>query len=58
MERLDEYKVLTENIRYYRMKANLTQEQLAEKSDLSVSYIKQLESGKEFKNITFTHFRK
>lgn len=53
MEILDEYKVLTENIRYYRMKANLTQEQLAEKSDLSVSYIKQLESGKEFKNIIF-----
>ena len=25
MEILDEYKVLTENIRYYRMKANLTQ---------------------------------
>ncbi len=58
MERLDEYKVLTENIRYYRMKANLTQEQLAEKSDLSVSYIKQLESGKEFKNITFNSFSK
>ena len=42
-----------ENLKYLRKEAKLTQEQLAEKSDLSVSYIKQIESGKEFKNITF-----
>lgn len=52
--RLDnEYINFIKNIKYYRKKLNLTQEQLAEKSDLSVSYIKQIESGKEFKNITF-----
>lgn len=49
----NEYINFIENIKYYRTKQNLTQEQLAEKSDLSVSYIKQIESGKIFKNITF-----
>ena len=49
----NEYINNIKNIKYYRKKLNLTQEQLAEKSDLSVSYIKQIESGKEFKNITF-----
>lgn len=54
MIKLDnEYINFIKNIKYYRKKLNLTQEQLAEKSDLSVSYIKQIESGKEFKNITF-----
>jgi len=54
----NEYTNLTKNIKYYRIKANLTQEQLAEKADLSVSYIKKLESAKEFKNITFNTFSK
>lgn len=49
----NEYANLIKNIKLYRTKENLTQEQLAEKSDLSVSYIKQIESGKVFKNITF-----
>lgn len=49
----NEYINFINHIKYYRNKLNLTQEQLAEKSDLSVSYIKQIESGKEFKNITF-----
>jgi len=53
-----EYKILTQNIKYYRGKLKMTQEQLAEKADLSVSYIKQIESGKEFKNITFNAFSK
>ena len=54
----NEYSNLTKNIRYYRIKANMTQEQLAEKADLSVSYIKKLESSKEFKNVTFNAFSK
>lgn len=54
----NDYTNLVKNIKYYRLKANMTQEQLAEKSDLSVSYIKQIESGKEFKNITFNTFSK
>ena len=49
---------IVKNIKYFRLKSNMTQEQLAEKSDLSVSYIKQIESGKEFKNITFNTFSK
>ena len=54
----NDYTKLIKNIKYFRLKANMTQEQLAEKSDLSVSYIKQIESGKEFKNITFNTFSK
>lgn len=49
-----EYKLLITNIKKYRAKAGFTQEQLAEEADLSVSYIKQLESGKNFKNVSFT----
>lgn len=52
------YTILVKNIKYFRLKSNMTQEQLAEKSDLSVSYIKQIEAGKEFKNITFNTFSK
>ena len=54
----NDYTNLVKNIKYFRLKSNMTQEQLAEKSDLSVSYIKQIESGKEFKNITFNTFSK
>lgn len=53
-----QYSILSSNIRYYRQERNLTQEKLAEKSDLSTSYIKQLESGKEYKNITLTSILK
>ena len=34
------------NIRYYRHQKNLTQEQFAEKSNLDVSYVSELENGK------------
>ncbi len=54
----NDYTILVKNIKYFRLKSNMTQEQLAEKSDLSVSYIKQIEAGKEFKNITFNTFSK
>lgn len=37
--------ILKENIRYYRSMRGLTQEQLAEKSGLSTSYIAALETG-------------
>lgn len=53
MSDLNEYATIVKNIKYYRQKANITQEQLAEKAGVSVSYIKQIESGKEFKNMTF-----
>lgn len=52
------YIVLTENIKYFRQKKKITQEQLAEMSDLSVSYIKQIESGHLYKNITFSTIAK
>lgn len=53
-EIIEQYNIISHNIRHYRNKQNLSQEKLAEKSDLSISYIKQLESGKIFKNITLT----
>ncbi|EEH99449.1 hypothetical protein CSBG_03075 [Clostridium sp. 7_2_43FAA] len=39
------YKLLGNRIRQERLKLNLTQEQLAEKVDLSTSYIGQIERG-------------
>lgn len=49
-----EYDIMRKNIKDYRKKLGYTQEQLAELSDLSVSYIKQIESKKEFKNVSLT----
>ncbi len=48
-----EYSRLSYNIKSIRKMKNITQEKLAEKSGLSISYIKQLESKKEYKNLTF-----
>lgn len=39
------YKLLGNRVRQERLKLNLTQEQLAEKVDLSTSYIGQIERG-------------
>lgn len=50
----EQYNTFRDNIKYYRKKLNLTQEDLAEKTDLSISYIKQIESTKEFKNVSLT----
>lgn len=50
----EQYDTFRENIKYYRKKQNLTQEELAEKADISISYIKQIESNKEFKNVSLT----
>lgn len=51
-ELMDEYNIFKDNLKIYRKQESLTQEMLAEKSDLSISYIKQIESGSEFKNIS------
>ena len=48
-----DYNNLSSNIREYRKKRQLTQEQLAEKAKCSASYIKQIESKKNFKNVSF-----
>jgi len=48
----DEYLTLVKNIKYYRKIKNISQEKLAELADLSSSYIKQIESAKDFKNLT------
>lgn len=49
----NEYNTLSDNIKYYRNERNLTQEQLAERAMCSTSYIKQIESQRNFKNVTF-----
>ena len=51
---LNQYQIFSSNIKSKRKEKQLTQEQLAEMSDLSISYIKQIESCKGFKNITLT----
>lgn len=50
----EQYNTFKDNVKYYRKKMCLTQEELAEKADLSISYIKQIESTKEFKNVSLT----
>ena len=49
-----QYNIFSNNVRHYRKKINMTQEELAELCDLSTSYIKQIESGKEYKNVSLT----
>lgn len=49
-----QYSILSKNIKFYRKQKKLTQEMLAERADLSISYIKQIESGAEFKNVSLT----
>ena len=48
-----EYNNLSNNIKKYRLRKKLTQEQLAEKAKCSTSYIKQIESKRNFKNVSF-----
>ncbi len=40
------YNILGKNIKYYRIKCNITQEQLSERVNLSVRYMSDLENGK------------
>lgn len=49
---MEEYNIFANNVRFYRKKLKYTQEKLAEEADVSISYIKQIESGIEFKNVT------
>ena len=44
-----EYTNFSDNVRN-----RLTQEELAERADLSTSYVKQIESNHEYKNISLT----
>ena len=53
-----QYNIFNKNIKYYRKKLGYTQEDLAEKSGLSISYIKQIESKREYSNVTFTTISK
>lgn len=49
-----QYTIFSDNVKYYRKQHQLTQEQLAELADLSISYVKQIESNTEYKNISLT----
>ncbi|MGM9849490.1 MAG: helix-turn-helix domain-containing protein [Bacilli bacterium] len=51
---LEQYQVFSNNVKRIRKQNNLTQEELAELADLSISYVKQIESCKDFKNLTLT----
>lgn len=57
-ELMEEYNIFANNIRFYRKKRHYTQEVLAKKADISISYIKQIESGKEYKNISLSVMQK
>lgn len=51
---LKQYLIFSNNVKNIRKKKDLTQEELAEISDLSISYVKQIESAKDYKNLTLT----
>lgn len=51
---LKQYLIFSNNVKKIRKEKKLTQEELAEYSDLSISYVKQIESCKDFKNLTLT----
>ena len=55
---ITQYSIFCKNIKHYRKVNHLTQEMLAEKADLSISYIKQIESENEFKNVSLTSMLK
>lgn len=53
-----QYMNFVNNVKYYRKQLGMTQEKLAEETGLSVSYIKQIESCKEYTNVTLnTQFK-
>ena len=51
MENFVDYTLLGKRIKEARKKANLTQDQLAEKLDISTAYMSQLETGKAAVNL-------
>ncbi len=57
-ELMEEYNIFANNVRFYRKKLHYTQEDLAEKADISISYIKQIETKKEYKNISLLVMQK
>lgn len=46
MAKIDIYSVIRKNIKKYRLLKNMTQAELAEKTDLNHDYIRQIESEK------------
>lgn len=54
----NQYTIFSSNVRYYRRRLHMTQEDLAEKADLSISYIKQIESRGDYTNVTFNTISK
>ena len=48
------YNLIRQNIKKYREKANLTQQQLADKAGVSMNYIAKIESKKMQRGFTIT----
>ena len=48
MEAIDIRKIFGENVKYYRKKAGLSQEQLAEKLEVSPNHLSVIETGGKF----------
>ena len=47
------FKIIKANIRYYRTQSNMTQEDLAEKAQVSWSYLSAIESGSKYPSLKF-----
>lgn len=50
----EQYSLFAQNVKKYRCSQHMTQEVLAEQSDISISYVKRIESGNEYINISLT----
>lgn len=44
-------KVFVDNIKFYRKKAQISQQQLAEKCDIATNYLSEIETGKKFPSV-------
>lgn len=42
---IDLYRIIGTNIKYYRQQSNLTQAQLAERAQISISYLSKIEAA-------------
>lgn len=51
MSRMSLRKVFTDNIKFYRKKAHVSQQQLAEKCGMATNYLSEIETGKKFPSV-------
>lgn len=51
ISRMSLRKIFIDNIKFYRKKAHISQQQLAEKCDMATNYLSEIETGKKFPSV-------